>query len=137
MGRIMAIDYGQRRTGVAVSDPAKIIAGGLDTVETPRLLEFIAKYMEREPVERIVVGKPTTMSGQPSENAARVNEFVKALKRRVGVPVELYDERFTSVMAHRAMIDGGLRKMERRDKALVDKISATIILQSYMERIKR
>lgn len=133
----MAIDYGKKRTGVAVSDPAKIIAGGLATVDTPGLLKFIGTYMEREPVELIVVGKPTTMSGQPSENAARVSEFVKALRRKVGVPVELYDERFTSVLAHRAMIDGGLKKMERRDKALVDKISATIILQSYMESIKQ
>lgn len=133
----MAIDYGRKRTGVAVSDPAKIIAGGLATVDTPRLLEFIGAYMEREPVELIVVGKPTTMSGQPSENAARVSEFVRALRRKTDVPVELYDERFTSVLAHRAMIDGGLRKMERRDKALVDKISATIILQSYMESKKQ
>ena len=111
----MSIDYGKRRTGVAVSDPLQIIAGGLETVE------------------RIIIGMPTQPNGVPSENAGRVKEFAANLKKAVNIPVEFYDERFTSVLAHRAMLDGGLRKKERQNKALVDKISATIILQSYME----
>ncbi len=132
----MAIDYGKRRTGIAVSDPLQIIAGGLDTVDTPKLLEYIKTYMQKENVERIVVGLPSQPNGMPSENAARVKEFVGRLKKAVAVPIEFYDERFTSVLAHQAMLDGGLHKKERQNKALVDKISATIILQSYMESLK-
>lgn len=129
----MAIDYGKRRTGIAVTDPLQIIANGLDTVETPKLLEFITNYMQNEQVELIIIGMPSQPNGEPSENAARVKSFAGALRKAVSVPVEFHDERFTSVMAHRAMLDGGLSKSERRNKALVDKISATIILQSYME----
>lgn len=132
----MAIDYGKRRTGIAVSDPLQIIAGGLETVETARLIDYIRDYMSAEPVELIVVGMPMQPNGMPSENAARVKNFVARLKKVVAVPVEFYDERFTSVLAHRAMLDGGLHKKERRNKALVDKISATIILQSYMESVR-
>lgn len=133
MGRIMSIDYGLRRSGVAVSDPLQIVAGGLDTVETRLLIDFIVKYTAAEDVERIVVGLPVQNDGTPSENAARVRSFVGALKKKVTIPVEFYDERFTSVLAHKAMLASGLHKMARRDKALVDTISATIILQSYME----
>ena len=122
----MSIDYGKRRTGVAVSDPLQIIAGGLETVDTPKLLDYIKAYTAKETVERIIIGMPTHPNVVPSENAGR-------LKKAVNIPVEFYDERFTSVLAHRAMLDGGLRKKERQNKALVDKISATIILQSYME----
>lgn len=133
MARIMAIDYGRRRTGVAVSDPLQIVAGGLDTVETSKLADFVKRYIAREEVECIVVGMPRQPSGQPSENAARAMAFAQHLRRTTEIPVELYDERFTSVMAHATMLSAGLHKKKRQDKALVDKISATIILQSYME----
>lgn len=133
VARIMSIDYGKRRTGIAVTDPLQIIAGGLETVETPKLLGYIKAYTAKEAVERIVIGMPTQSDGTPSENAARVREFAGRLRKAVEIPIEFYDERFTSVLAHRAMLDGGLRKKERQNKALVDKISATIILQSYME----
>lgn len=134
MGRILAIDYGLRRTGVAVSDPLRIIAGGLDTVSTHQLEEWLARYMAAEVVDIIVVGKPTTVRGEASDSYAAIAPFVERLRKRYpDKEIVLHDERFTSVLAHRAMIDGGMRKMQRRDKAVVDKISATIILQSYME----
>lgn len=134
MGRILAIDYGRRRTGLAVTDPAQIISGGLTTVATGELLKFLDDYMKRETVERVVVGWPTQTSGQPSENQQRVAEFVRAFERRhPDVPVVKQDERFTSVIAHRTMIDAGLSRKRRQDKALVDEISATLILQQYMD----
>lgn len=134
MARIVSIDYGKRRTGIAVTDPLQIIANGLATVSTSQLYQFLVDYMSKEPVERIVIGKPIQPNGQPSENLARVQQFVARWKKaQPDVPIEYVDERFTSVLAHRAMIDGGLRKKARQDKALVDEISATIILQSYME----
>lgn len=134
MSRIMAIDYGRKRTGIAVTDPSQIIANGLTTVATSELLKFIKNYVEKEAVEKFVVGKPLQMSGEASENAARVSAFVKKLKETFPtIGIEEYDERFTSVLAHRAMIDGGLKRSARQNKALVDEISATIILQSYME----
>lgn len=134
MGRILAIDYGRRRTGLAVTDPAQIIPGGLTTVATGELLKFLDDYMKRETVERVVVGWPTQTSGQPSENQKRVAEFVRAFERRhPDVPVVKQDERFTSVIAHRTMIDAGLSRKRRQDKALVDEISATLILQQYMD----
>lgn len=134
MGRILAIDYGRRRTGLAVTDPAQIIPGGLTTVATGELLKFLDDYMKRETVDRIVVGWPTQSNGEPSENQRRVAEFVRAFERRhPGVPVVRQDERFTSVIAHRTMIDAGLSRKRRQDKALVDEISATLILQQYMD----
>lgn len=134
MARIVSIDYGKRRTGIAVTDPLQIIANGLATVSTSQLYQFLVDYMSKEPVERIVIGKPMQPNGQPSENMARVQQFVARWKKaQPDVPIEYVDERFTSVLAHRAMIDGGLRKKARQDKALVDEISATIILQSYLE----
>jgi putative Holliday junction resolvase len=137
VSRILSIDYGRKRTGIAVTDPLKIIAGGLATVSTYRLLDFLGDYFQKEEVELVVVGEPKQTNGQPSENMARVNTFVRNFKKRFpDIPVTLYDERFTSTLAHRAMIDGGLRKKARQDKALVDEISATIILQSYMEARK-
>ncbi len=134
MGRIIAIDYGVRRTGVAVSDPLRLIAGGLATVETKQLERFLADYFSREDVTTIVLGKPQQMDGSPSETW----RFIEPLSRRLKVAypdkeVLFYDERFTSVLAHRAMIDGGMKKMARRDKAVVDKIAATIILEDYMQ----
>lgn len=134
MARILSIDYGKKRTGLAVTDPLQIIAGGLATVSTSALFDYLADYLSRESVERIVIGKPYQPNGQPSENLQRVEQFVNRWRKAYpDVPVEYYDERFTSVLAHQAMIDGGLKKKERRNKALVDEISATIILQGYME----
>ncbi len=134
MGRIIAIDYGVRRTGLAVSDPLRLIAGGLATVETKQLERFLADYFSREDVTTIVLGKPQQMDGSPSETW----RFIEPLSRRLKATypdkeVLFYDERFTSVLAHRAMIDGGMKKMARRDKAVVDKIAATIILEDYMQ----
>ena len=134
MARIISIDYGKRRTGLAVTDPLQIIANGLATVSTSQLYRFLVDYMSKEQVERIVIGKPMQPNGKPSENLARVQQFVAQWKKtHPDVPIDYVDERFTSVLAHRAMIDGGLHKKARQDKALVDEISATIILQSYME----
>lgn len=134
MGRILALDYGRKRTGVAVSDPLKIIANGLTTVPTHELLVFLQNYMVKEQVERILIGLPKQMSGELSESMNYIRPFVARLKKTFpDIPVEFVDERFTSVLAHQAMLDGGLKKKERQNKALVDEISATIILQSYLE----
>lgn len=134
MARILSIDYGKKRTGIAVTDPLQIIAVGLATVSTHELFQFLQDYIGREQVERIVIGEPKQPNGQPSENLERVRQFVNRWRRAVPqIPIEFYDERFTSVLAHRAMIDGGLKKKDRQNKALVDEISATIILQNYME----
>ena len=135
MGRILSIDYGKKRTGLAVTDPLKLIANGLATVETSGLFDFLKGYVSREGVEEIVIGRPTQPNGQPSENLARVEQFVNRWKKAVPtVPITFYDERFTSVIAHQAMIAGGVGKKRRReDKGLVDEISATIILQDYMK----
>ena len=134
MGRILAVDYGRARTGLAVSDPLQLIAGGLATVPTKELERFITEYMSREEVTTIVLGKPMQMNGEPSETW----RFIEPLARRLQaahptVEVTFYDERFTSVLAHRAMIDGGMKRMARRDKAVVDKIAATIILEDFLQ----
>lgn len=130
----MAIDYGKKRTGIAVTDPMQIIANGLATVPTAELMDFLLDYLKKECVERILVGYPRQMNYEDSENMKRIVPFVNRLKKLVpDVPVELVDERFTSVMAHQVMIDAGLKKKARQNKALVDEISATIILQSYLE----
>jgi putative Holliday junction resolvase len=134
VARILSIDYGKRRTGLAVTDPLQIIAGGLATVSTSTLYDYLVNYVTREPVERIVIGKPMQPNGEPSENMARVEQFVNRWRKvQPQIPIEYVDERFTSVLAHRAMLDGGLKKKSRQNKALVDEISATIILQSYLE----
>ena len=133
LARILSIDYGKKRTGIAVTDPLQIIAGGLATVSTSELFEWLKAYLSREQVERIIIGEPLQPNGQPSENLQRVQQFVNRWRKAMPeVPIEYYDERFTSVLAHQAMIDGGLKKKARQDKALVDEISATIILQDYM-----
>ncbi len=130
----MSIDYGKKRTGLAVTDPLQLIANGLGTVDTSSLYDFVTDYVVREGVERIVVGKPMQPNGEESENMSRIRPFVQRLKKALpDVPVEYFDERYTSVLAHQAMIDGGLRKKARQNKALVDEISATIILQGWME----
>ena len=133
MARILAIDYGKKRTGIAATDVLELVPGGVATVETARLTAFLVDYMRSEAVERIVVGEPRQMNGEPSENLGRVHRWVATWrKEHPDVPIEYYDERFTSALAHRAMIDGGLSKKARRDKALVDEISATIILRDYL-----
>ena len=138
MGRILAIDYGTRRTGIAVSDPQQLIAGALATVETRELERFLMQYAAREDVSTIVVGKPMRMDGSRSETMRFIRPLVARLRRCFpAIEVVLYDERFTSVIAHRAMLDGGLHKMARRDRALVDRISATIILEDYMSSRQR
>lgn len=134
MARLLSIDYGKKRTGIAVSDPLQIIANGLTTVETSKLFEFLEHYLKKEEVESIIVGLPKQMSGELSENMKRIEPFVNRLKKIYPtINIEYFDERFSSKLAHRAMIDGGLKKQDRRNKALVDEISATIILQGYME----
>jgi len=131
--RILSIDYGKKRTGLAVTDPLQIIAGGLATVSTCELFEFLLSYVKREQVERIVIGEPRQPNGMPSENLARVEQFANRWRKAMpNIPIEFYDERFTSVLAHRTMLDAGLKKKVRQNKALVDEISATIILQDYM-----
>ena len=137
MSRILAIDYGKKRTGIAVTDPMQIIANGLTTVPTSQLMDFVLDYVRREAVECIIIGHPKQMNNEDSENMKRIVPFMNQLKKKLpDMPVELYDERFTSVLAHQAMLAGGLKKKDRQNKALVDEISATIILQSYLESKK-
>ncbi|OAV67192.1 putative Holliday junction resolvase [Bacteroidales bacterium Barb6XT] len=134
MGRIVAIDYGRKRTGLAVTDRLQMIATGLTTVPSGELATYLKAYLAREPVELFVVGLPKQMNNEPSENMKHVEAFVACLRRAIPeVPVQYYDERFTSVMAKQAMIAGGLKKKRRQDKALTDEVSAVIILQAYME----
>lgn len=134
MGRILAIDYGKKRTGIAVTYPLQIIAGGLCTIPTVELFAFLEKYLNDEEVETVVVGLPRQTNGEDSENMLRVTPFVNRLRKLYpALPVEMYDERFTSVLAHRVMLDSGINRKARQNKALVDKISATIILEDYLE----
>lgn len=133
VARLLAIDYGKKRCGIAVTDPLQIVANGLTTVATATLNDFVAKYLASENVERIIVGLPTTMRGEESESMRYIRPGIERLRKvTADTPIEFFDERFTSVLAHRAMIDGGMRKMARRDKAIVDEISATIILNDYI-----
>ncbi len=136
MPRILALDYGTKRTGVAVSDPTKTIAGALDTIPTHTIKEWLRKYIAQNNVDTIVIGLPTQMNGQPSETSHAADKLAQwAQKEFPEITMARCDERFTSKLAHQTMIDGGLKKMARRDKALVDRISATIILQSYLDTI--
>lgn len=136
--RILAIDYGKKRTGLAATDPLQLIANGLCTVPTTELERWVLDYVAREPVERIVVGQPRQMNGQDSENMVRITPFVNRLRKLLpDIPVELFDERFTSVLAHRAMLESGIGRKARQNKALVDEIAATIILQDWMEARSR
>ncbi len=137
MGRILAIDYGKKRVGLAVTDPLQMIANKLDTVPAHELWTFLTDYLDCEDIERLVVGYPRQMNNEPSEAVRYINPFLKRFKKLYpGIPVELVDERFTSKMAFRTMIDGGLRKKSRQDKTKVDAISASLILQSYLEQKK-
>ena len=135
MDRMIGIDYGRARVGVAISDPLGIFASPLETVASAKIIDYLQKMTTSETVVRFVVGYPMNLDGRPAEAAADVDVFLKQLAKRFpGIPVSLEDERFTSVLAHRAMIDGGMKKSERRKKESVDKISAAIILQSYLDR---
>ncbi len=137
MDRIIGIDYGRKRVGVAVSDPLRIFASALETVPSAKIIDYLKRYAEKETVERFVVGYPMNLDNKPAAAAADVDIFLKQLKKNFpSIPVSLEDERFTSVLAHRAMIDGGVRKMDRRDKAAVDKVSAALILQTWLDREK-
>lgn len=133
--RILAIDYGKKRTGIAVTDPLQMIANGLTAIDTHRLIPFLKDYTAKEKVERFVVGLPQQLNGMPSENQKRMLDFVEKLKKAIpGIEIDLFDERFTSVLAHKAILESGIGKKRRRnDKGLVDEISACIILQDYME----
>lgn len=137
MARILAIDYGRKRCGIAVTDSLQIIANGLTTVSTNELIDFIRRYISTESVDRIVIGQPKQTNNQPSESMRYITGFINQLHKQLpDMKVEFYDERFTSVLAHRTMLDAGLKRMARRNKELVDEISATIILQSYLESKK-
>jgi len=133
LGRILAIDFGKKRTGIAVTDEMKIIASGLTTVDTKELLSFLKEYISKEKVDLFLVGKPKQMNNSDSESEELILPFLKKLARQISqIPMQRVDERFTSKMAFQTMIDSGLKKNQRRNKALVDEISATIILQSYL-----
>lgn len=135
MARLMAIDYGSKRVGIAVTDPLQIIATGLTTVHSQDLIEFLKTYINKEEVECIIVGEPKRLNNEPSDSARFIEPFVVHLKRTFpAIKVERMDERFTSKMAFQTMIDSGLKKKARQNKELVDEISATIILQSYMNK---
>jgi len=136
MGRILAIDYGQKRVGIAVTDQLKMIATGLTTVHVKDIFDFLKNYLQKEPVETIVVGEPKDMMNRPSDSSRFIEPFVKKLRKTFpDIKIDRFDERFTSNMAHDAMLTGGLKKKRRQDKALVDTISATLILQSYMNSL--
>ncbi len=134
MGRILAIDYGQKRTGLAVSDPLRIIAGGLGTIATGTIWDFLEDYLHREKVDLIVVGKPVRLNNQPSDSFRYIEPFVRKLRKQYpSVPVEYMDERFTSSMAAQALIEGGWKKKARQEKERIDQMSASLILQSYLD----
>lgn len=134
MGRLLSIDFGRKRCGIAATDTLQIVANGVGTVPTAELTAWVKAYVAREPVDKIIVGLPVTLRGEPSESQRWLRPAIGRLAREVApLAVEFYDERFTSALAHRAMLDGGLHRMARRDKALVDEISATIILNDYLQ----
>ncbi len=136
MARILALDYGKVRTGVAVTDELQLIASGLTTVETRELLPFLENYLKEEKVEKFVIGLPKQMDNSPSESEELIQSFLKRLSHKFpSMPIERQDERFTSKMAVQSMVDGGLKKKKRQNKALIDEISATLILQAYLNRI--
>ena len=137
MKRLVGIDYGKKRVGVAVSDPLMIFASPLETVPTANIINYLKTYTSKEEVEKFVVGYPINMDNRPSEAAQYVDIFLKQLKKAFPqIPVDLEDERFTSVLAFQSLIDSGVKKMDRRDKSAVDKVSAALILQTYMDRKK-
>lgn len=134
MGRLMSIDFGRRRCGIAATDPLRIVANGVTTVATAQLDEFVVKYIKENGIDALVVGFPIDMRGLPSDSVRFLTPVINRLRKLIApVPVIFFDERFTSVLAHRAMLDGGMKKMDRRDKAIVDEISATIILNDFLQ----
>ena len=136
MGRILAIDYGKKRTGLAVTDPLRITANPLLTIETKNLINWLKTYFEKEKVDVVVIGHPTQMNGQESESMNYIRPFIANYKKLFPtIPIQMYDERFTSVIAHQAMIAGGMKKKDRQDKAIVDKIAACIILEGYLDSL--
>ncbi len=137
MARILCIDYGRKRCGIAVTDELRLSATPLTTVATHEILKFVLDYIAANRVDLVIVGKPTTLRGEPSESWTYIEPFVRALRKRLpeGISLELYDERFTSTIAHQAMLSGGLGRQARRDKALVDRTAATIILTDYLQSI--
>lgn len=136
MGRIVALDIGRKRTGIAATDPLQIIANGIATVATAQVFDFFASYMKENPVELVVIGMPKQMNNEPSEAVKYIEPVINRFKKlHPQIPIKLVDERFTSKIAFQTMLDGGVKKMDRRDKAMVDTISATIILQSYLESL--
>lgn len=138
MPRILAIDYGLKRTGLAVTDPLQIIANGLTTVESPKLINFLKEYFKKEEVEMLIVGEPKNWDDTDTHATPLVKKIVERLKKEFpAIPITMVDERFTSKMASRAMIDMGMKKKQRQNKALVDEIAATIMLQEYLERSVR
>ena len=137
MGRILAIDYGSKRVGLAVTDPLKLIANNLGTVHSKDIISFLREYMNEEEIECIVVGEPKKMNNEPSESMNLINSFLSVLNKHFpDIPVKMYDERFTSKLAVQAMVNGGMKKKERQKKENIDAISATILLQDYLEYIK-
>lgn len=136
MGRLLAIDYGRKRCGVAVTDILKISANGLPTVSTAELLPFLTEYCEKEPVEKIIIGEPRQLNGAPSESAKFIDPFIGRLRKAIPeIPIERFDERFTSTIAHREMIAGGFRKSKRQEKGFADEMAAVIILTDYLRSI--
>ena len=136
MGRILAIDYGKKRTGLAVTDPLRITANPLLTIETKDLINWLKTYFEKEKVDVVVIGHPTQMNGQESESMNYIRPFIANYKKLFPtIPIQMYDERFTSVIAHQVMIAGGMKKKDRQDKAIVDKIAACIILEGYLDSL--
>ncbi|MBQ7941187.1 MAG: Holliday junction resolvase RuvX [Muribaculaceae bacterium] len=137
MGRIIGIDYGRKRSGIAVTDPLKIIANGLTTIPSHTLIEFLQGYTAKECVEKIIVGLPKQLNGTPSESMKYITPFLNRLRKVFpDIPVEMYDERFTSTIAHKAMLDGGMKKKDRQNKEIVDTIAASIILNDYLQSNK-
>lgn len=135
LGRILAIDYGRKRTGLAVTDPLRIAANPLLTVPTAELVKWLEDYLRKEKVDEVVIGLPTQLNGEDSESMLYIRPFMNLFRKRwPDIPLISYDERFTSTLAHRAMIDGGMRRKQRQDKAVVDKLAACIILEGYLER---
>ena len=133
--RILSIDYGQKRTGIAVTDEMQLIASGLTTIESGIAIDFLRNYFAKEKIERVLIGEPKQMNGQPSQSAPMIDAFIVKFKEAFpDMPLEQVDERFTSKMAFQTMIDSGLKKKQRQDKALIDEISATILLQDYLSR---
>lgn len=134
MGRLMAIDYGRKRCGIAVTDTLRIVANGLTTVPTHTLIDFVKNYIKTEPVDKILVGLPTTLRGEASESMKYITPGINRMRKELPeMLIEFWDERFTSALAHRSMLEGGMKKMARRDKAVVDEISATILLNDYLQ----